>query len=51
MDADKTHNSYAMLSTAAYTVVTPNYLAHAWSLKKSFLQHNAGFSIFYLPVR
>ncbi len=32
--------------TAAFTVVTPNYLAHAFSLKKSFLQHNPEFGFF-----
>jgi hypothetical protein len=32
--------------TAAFTVVTPNYLAHALSLKKSFLEHNPGADFF-----
>jgi hypothetical protein len=32
--------------TAAFTVVTPNYLAHALSLKKSFLQHNPDADFF-----
>ncbi len=33
-------------ATAAFTVVTPNYLSHAWSLKKSFLQHNPEAAFF-----
>lgn len=37
-------------STAAYTVVTPNYLAHALSLKKSFLQHNQESDFFICVV-
>jgi hypothetical protein len=32
--------------TAAFTVVTPNYLAHAYSLQESFLRHNPGSSFF-----
>jgi hypothetical protein len=28
--------------TAAFTVVTPNYLAHAYSLHNTFMQHNPG---------
>jgi hypothetical protein len=43
---DNNHNSFCNLSTVAYTIVTPNYLAHAWSLKKSFLEHNQGFKFF-----
>ena len=37
---DKNNSSSNTFTTTAFTVVTPNYLAHAWSLKKSFLQHN-----------
>jgi hypothetical protein len=43
---DKNPGSFSGISTAAYTVVTPNYLAHAWSLKKSFLEHNQGVDFF-----
>jgi hypothetical protein len=43
---DKAHNSPALLTKAAYTVVTPNYLAHALSLKKSFLHHNTDADFF-----
>lgn len=42
----KKHISSGNFSTAAFTVVTPNYLAHAWSLKKSFLQHNPNAEFF-----
>jgi hypothetical protein len=41
-----THNSLNVLNKAAYTVVTQNYLAHALSLKKSFLQHNPDTKFF-----
>jgi len=44
--SDKKNNSSNTFTTAAYTVVTPNYLAHAWSLKKSFLQHNLDAEFF-----
>jgi hypothetical protein len=37
---DNNSKSLRQYTTAAYTVVTPNYLAHALSIKKSFLQHN-----------
>lgn len=37
---DKNLSSNPGLTTIAYTIVTPGYLAHAWSLKKSFLKHN-----------
>jgi hypothetical protein len=43
---DNTHNSSAGLTKAAFTVVTPNYLAHALSLEKSFLQHNPDAEFF-----
>jgi hypothetical protein len=44
---DNSNNFRNSLTMAAYTVVTPNYLAHALSVRKSFLQHNpdAGFFI------
>ena len=44
---DISHKSPKTLTTAAFTVVTPNYIAHAISLKKSFLEYNpeAGFFI------
>jgi len=45
MESNK-NNSSPGSSTAAFTVVTPNYLAHAQSLKKSFLQHNPGTEFF-----
>lgn len=38
--------SSTKLNTIAYTIVTPNYLAHAWSLKKSFLLHNPNAAFF-----
>ncbi len=44
--AEHNNNSQSILTTAAYTVVTPNYMAHALSLKKSFLQHNPGAEFF-----
>jgi hypothetical protein len=47
---DKNHSSLSPLSTVAYTVVTPNYLAHAWSLQKSFLQHNPDSAFFICLV-
>lgn len=43
---DKNYNSSTGSSTVAYTVVTPNYLPHAWSLKKSFLQNNPDAEFF-----
>jgi len=43
----KNYKSSTESSTVAYTVVTPNYLAHAWSLKKSFLTHNPD-SVFFI---
>lgn len=35
--------------TAAFTIVTPNHLAHAYSLQKSFLRHNPG-SVFVIGI-
>lgn len=43
---DKNHNSHDSIRMAAYTVVTPNYLANAISLKKSFLRHNPDADFF-----
>jgi hypothetical protein len=43
---NKKNISSGFFSTAAFTVVTPNYLAHAISLKKSFLQHNPDAEFF-----
>jgi hypothetical protein len=37
---DNSYISHTNLTKAAYTVVTPNYLAHALSIRKSFLQYN-----------
>jgi hypothetical protein len=37
-------------STVAFTIVTPNYLAHAYSLRQSFLQHNAHCNFFICLV-
>ena len=37
---DELKNSSAEMFTAAFTVVTPNYLSHAYTVKKSFLQYN-----------
>jgi hypothetical protein len=34
------------IQTAAFTVVTPNYLAHAYSVRKSFLAHHPGCEFF-----
>lgn len=45
MESNKNISS-GSLSTAAFTVVTPNYLAHARSLKKSFLKHNPDAEFF-----
>ncbi len=42
----KKNISNGNFSTAVYTVVTPNYLAHAFSLKKSFLHHNPDTEFF-----
>jgi hypothetical protein len=36
--------------TAAFTVVTSNYLAHAFSIRQSFLQHNTGCDFFICLV-
>jgi hypothetical protein len=38
--ADNSNISPKELVKAAFTVVTPNYLAHALTIRKSFLQHN-----------
>jgi hypothetical protein len=37
-------------TTAAFTVVTASYLAHAYSLRKSFLEHNPGCDFFICLV-
>jgi hypothetical protein len=46
MMSDKHNIIFKTLKTAAFTVVTPNYMAHARSLKKSFLQHNPDAEFF-----
>ncbi|MCX6318199.1 MAG: hypothetical protein NTW29_12970 [Bacteroidetes bacterium] len=43
------HSDSINVITAAFTVVSPNYLSFAWSVRKSFLQHNPDKS-FYIGV-
>jgi hypothetical protein len=42
--------SLPKVTTVAFTVVTPNYLAHAYSLRNSFLQHNSNCNFFICLV-
>lgn len=38
------NSAFLETNTVAYTVVTPNYLAHAHALRKSFLQTNSDYN-------